>query len=172
MKFIRRNNLNCKNKFFPSFYLSFILLTSLPFCIFSSAQEFDISARSAYVYIPEADIVVYEKNASTRRPIASTTKIMTALVALENSLGDDVIKISSDAVGIEGTSAYLREGDEFTVNDLIYAHSDDGQHHALQLFGALGGQGGNIVVKCYFSLDHSEDQLRNEGAIRGGKLLP
>ncbi len=98
-----------------------IILLSLPFCLFSSAQDFSVSARCAFVYIPEADITVYEKNSTVRRPMASTTKIMTALVALENASLDDVVKIPCEAVGIEGTSAYLREGDEFTVESLLYA---------------------------------------------------
>ncbi len=110
--------LNFANKSFSILIiLSFLLLC----CNFVSAKELDVSAKSAYVYIPDAEITVYEKNANMKLPMASTTKIMTALVAIEKMQLNDVIKIPKEAVGIEGTSAYLREGDEFTVEDLLYA---------------------------------------------------
>ena len=113
--------MNYKNLYHCLSFLLFLIIT-LPFSTLSSAaKSLDVSAYSAYVYIPEADVTVYEKNATVRRPMASTTKIMTAIIAIENSCEDDIIKIPKEAVGIEGTSAYLREGDEFTVSDLLHA---------------------------------------------------
>lgn len=52
--------------------------------------------------------------------MASTTKVMTALVAIENSNLNDVVTIPRQAVGIEGSSIYLREGEKLTVRELLY----------------------------------------------------
>ena len=80
-----------------------------------------ISARSAALYSPDTDSFLYEKEANTRLPMASTTKIMTALLALEDKNGDRVVKIPKEATGIEGSSVYLEEGEEILLIDLCYA---------------------------------------------------
>ncbi len=80
-----------------------------------------VSARSAALYQPEIKKVLYSKNAYERMPMASTTKIMTGLVALENCELSDKIKVDSSAVGIEGSSAYLKAGEVVSAEELIYA---------------------------------------------------
>lgn len=82
---------------------------------------FSLSARSAALYIPEIDEFVYSKNINERLPMASTTKIMTALIAIEHSKPDDLVEIPGEACGVEGSSLYLNEGDTLTVCDLLYA---------------------------------------------------
>ena len=97
------------------------LLFSL-FTVFSSSEwSLKTSARSAMLYCPENDEILYAKNESMRLPMASTTKIMTALVAIENCNLSDEITISPEAVGIEGSSAYLRAHDTYTLEELLYA---------------------------------------------------
>jgi D-alanyl-D-alanine carboxypeptidase len=54
-------------------------------------------------------------------PIASVTKVMTALVVLENTKLTDVVTVMKDACGIEGSSVYLYEGEKLSVSDLLYA---------------------------------------------------
>lgn len=54
-------------------------------------------------------------------PMASTTKIMTALVVITNCDLSEVVSVTSEACGIEGSSIYLRAGEEFTVEELLYA---------------------------------------------------
>lgn len=85
------------------------------------SAHFDVSARSAALYVPETNVFLYSKNSEARMPMASTTKIMTALIALEECDFDEVVEIDSAAVGIEGSSAYLREGDICTLEELVYA---------------------------------------------------
>ena len=80
-----------------------------------------ISAKSCALYIPETDEFIFEKSADTRMPMASTTKIMTALVAAENADLGDIVEIDERSVNIEGSSAYLRVGDILTMEELIYA---------------------------------------------------
>ena len=65
--------------------------------------------------------VLYEKNKDERLPMASTTKIMTALCALESGSNlDEEFEIDPRAVGIEGTSMYLRKGEKLCLRDLLY----------------------------------------------------
>jgi D-alanyl-D-alanine carboxypeptidase (penicillin-binding protein 5/6) len=64
--------------------------------------------------------VLYEKDADLKLPMASTTKIITAITVLENC--DDIdrtIEIDPRAVGIEGTSIYLQKGEKLTVRELL-----------------------------------------------------
>lgn len=88
------------------------------FSLDASAEE--ISAHSAIVYEPTTQTVLYEKNADEHMLIASTTKIMTALVVLENCELGERVTVTKDHVGIEGSSMYLREGGEYTVGDLLH----------------------------------------------------
>ena len=53
--------------------------------------------------------------------IASTTKIMTAVVVLENCKLDDIVTVPAEASGVEGSSAYLTAGEKLTVRELLYA---------------------------------------------------
>ncbi len=65
--------------------------------------------------------VLYSKNPNERLPMASTTKILTAIVAIENSTDlDKKHKVPKEAVGIEGSSIYLRAGEELSLRELLY----------------------------------------------------
>lgn len=64
--------------------------------------------------------ILSSKGAHDRRLIASTTKIMTALVAIERLDLDTLLVIPKEAVGIEGSSMYLKDGEELTVRELLY----------------------------------------------------
>lgn len=65
--------------------------------------------------------VLYSKNENQQLPMASTTKIMTAITAIENCRDlDEKFVISPKAVGISGTSLYLRKDEAFSVRELLY----------------------------------------------------
>lgn len=64
--------------------------------------------------------VLYGENIDARLPMASTTKVMTALVVVENCRLDDIVTVPKQAVGVEGSSIYLREGEKLTVKELLY----------------------------------------------------
>lgn len=85
-----------------------------------SVPDMALSARAA-VLTDGAGRVLMAKNADARLPMASTTKLMTALVAIESLPMQTVIKIPASAVGIEGSSIYLTEGEELTLEALLYA---------------------------------------------------
>ena len=80
-----------------------------------------VSARGAVLIEAESGDVVFGQNEHARLPMASTTKIMTALVALEALPLDTEIRIPAEAVGVEGSSIYLVEGEVLTAEQLLYA---------------------------------------------------
>ena len=80
-----------------------------------------IYAGAAVLIEAESGNVILSHNASSRLPMASTTKIMTALVALEAASPDTRIAVDAAAVGAEGSSVYLCAGEELTLEQLLYA---------------------------------------------------
>ena len=80
-----------------------------------------VSARGAVLMEADSGQVIFGQNQNAKLPMASTTKIMTALVALEALPVDTRVTIPSEAVGIEGSSIYLCEGEILTLEDLLYA---------------------------------------------------
>ena len=79
-----------------------------------------VSAQSAIVLDASTGRVLYEKNADKQSLIASTTKIMTALVVCQRCNVLDRMRIPKEAVGIEGSSMYLQAGEILTVQELLY----------------------------------------------------
>lgn len=78
-------------------------------------------ATSAYL-VMEADSlqILAAQNADVRLPMASLTKIMTAVVVIENCKLSKTVTIQSHSVGIEGSSMYLKAGEKYTVEELLY----------------------------------------------------
>lgn len=107
----------------PYFFLKilFCLLLIPVFLVPAAADGPSLSAGSFILMEAETGEIVCEENADQRRPIASTTKMMTALVALETASLSDVIVVPQEAVGKEGSSVYLVAGERLTVEDLLYA---------------------------------------------------
>lgn len=79
-----------------------------------------VSAQKAYVMDGISGRSLYAKEETSRSLIASTTKIMTALLVCEQCNVLDRMAIPKEAVGIEGSSMYLREGEVLTIQDLLY----------------------------------------------------
>lgn len=80
-----------------------------------------VSAKAAILIEAESGEIIFEKNADTRLPMASTTKIMTALVAIEHADISKTVSVSPLAVGVEGSSVYLYAEERLTLEDLLYA---------------------------------------------------
>lgn len=85
------------------------------------SENISVSAESAALLLCGKEEIVFSKNAMTPLPMASTTKIMTALIAIEVGDIDSPVQVNKEAVGIEGSSAYLTEGEELTMRELLYA---------------------------------------------------
>lgn len=79
-----------------------------------------VSAEQAVLIDQASGTVLYEKNADNPQLIASITKIMTAIIAIEHGDLTDLVKISSEAVSAEGSSIYLIENEMISLADLLY----------------------------------------------------
>ena len=86
----------------------------------SAEQDADVPAQAAYLIEANSGRVLYAKNENTRLPMASTTKIMTALLAIESGRLSETVTVPEEAVGTEGSSMYLRVGEQIPLRDLVY----------------------------------------------------
>lgn len=86
----------------------------------SSVEEPKINARAAIIYDRTTKQIIWGKNENEKRAMASTTKIMSAIVVLENSNLSDVVTISKKAAGTGGSRLKISAGDKITINDLLY----------------------------------------------------
>ena len=100
------------------FLLAAFLLLPLPTA--RAANEPGVSAQSAILISGDDGTVIFEKNAHERLAMASTTKIMTALLTLEEAerSGDPVIDITEEMVRVEGSSMGLQAGNRLTLTNL------------------------------------------------------
>ena len=105
--------------------------------LFTPCTAYAVSAKCAIVVDGQTGRVLYEKNADQQSLIASTTKIMTALIICEQCNVLDRMAIPKEAVGIEGSSMYLREGEVLTIQELLYGmmlHSGNDAAVALAIY--------------------------------------
>lgn len=96
-----------------SLILAFLLL--IPTSVYGT----ECSAASAIVIDGLTNEILYEKNAYEERSMASTTKIMTSLIACESGKLDDIVSVTDDMVNVIGTSLGLRAGDRISLYDLV-----------------------------------------------------
>lgn len=82
--------------------------------------EIDVSAERAILMDQTSGRVLFEKDSDTEALIASITKIMTAIVAIEHGDMEEQVDISDQAIGVEGSSIYLEKNDQMTLEDLLY----------------------------------------------------
>lgn len=102
-------------------FTGILLSLALIFAVKIPARaELAVSAEAAILMHADSGRVLYEKNADEHMLIASTTKIMTAIVVLEHCELDDLVEVDSRSAGIEGSSMYLKAGESYTVEDLLY----------------------------------------------------
>ena len=101
--------------------INILSLLLFPLCVNAKTQELAATSRSAILIDAANGKVYYEKNADERLAMASTTKIMTALTALRYFDADTEITVPACAVGTEGTSATLKEGESYSLEELLYA---------------------------------------------------
>ncbi|MBQ9941699.1 MAG: D-alanyl-D-alanine carboxypeptidase [Christensenellaceae bacterium] len=124
--------------------LAFVLLVS-PVFVKAAAPE---TAAKAYALL-EASTgrLLACKNADEQLPMASTTKIMTCLLAVEQGNMDQLITVDKQAVGLEGTSIYLKEGETLPFSHLVYGLMlASGNDAAAQIAITLGGSPENFAA--------------------------
>ena len=98
---------------FPRVFIVLWILLSL-------CAQAEVSARAGILMELETGRVLWEKNADERLPLASTTKVMTCLLALENAALSETVTASKNASGVPGTSIYLSEGETLTMEEILY----------------------------------------------------
>ena len=85
-----------------------------------TTTEPKINSRYAVVIDRNSKSILYGKNENTKTKMASTTKIMTAIVVLEKTNLNDIVEISGKAAGTGGSRLKIRKGDKISVKDLLY----------------------------------------------------
>ncbi len=93
-----------------------LLLVAVPLPVSASPS---LSSLSAVVYEPESGQLLFEKDSRTKRPMASTTKLMTALLAVEQLEPNCTVSVPATALPVEGSQVGLVAGDSITVRDLL-----------------------------------------------------
>ena len=86
---------------------------------FVKAGALSVSAHSAILYDPLSGTALYEKDADEKRPMASTTKIMTAVCALDRGGLKDPVTVKREYTMTEGSSMYLKEGEQVSLECLL-----------------------------------------------------
>lgn len=97
-----------------------VLLVIVIFCFTAGFAYPSPSAESAVLIDSTTGRIMYSLNPNIKKPIASTTKIMTALLAIEHGDLNSKVKVNKNSVGIEGSSIYLNEDEEISLKDMIY----------------------------------------------------
>ena len=105
-------------RFIAFLIVSTIILTIIPIHIVQANVQ--VSARNAILMDQLTGRILFEKNAHEKRKIASITKIMTAIIAIESGKLDEIVTVGNHAVGVEGSSIYLTKGEKIKLEDLVY----------------------------------------------------
>lgn len=112
----------------------------------STAEEGpgNLYALSAVLMDADTGRVLYEKEGDTPRPMASTTKVMTCILALENAAGDDYVSVSANAAAQPDVQLNISEGEQYYMEDLLYSlmlksHNDTAVAIAEHIGGTVEG---------------------------------
>ena len=95
-----------------------VMLFLMLFPVFTNAVV--VTSKSAILMDEDTGRILYSKGIDDKRLIASTTKIMTACIIIENCNLSDVIEVSRSAANIGGSRLGLRLGDKVSIKDLLY----------------------------------------------------
>ena len=155
---------NKKRVFVWALALCISICCIMPTCVQAAAPQ---TSASAYVLM-EANSrrVLSAGNETVKLPMASTTKILTCILAIENGKLDSVVQVDDAAVGIEGSSMYLQYGETLTLEDLLY--------------GLMLSSGNDAAVAIAIHIAGSVEafaQMMNEkaaeiGAVNSGFVTP
>ena len=136
-----------------------VLLLGLP--VQAEGEPEDLYARSAVLMDADTGRILFEKNGSEQMPMASTTKIMTLLVTLENADLEGTVQVSAYAASMPKVRLNLQEGETYRLKDLCYSlmlesHNDSAVAIAEHVGGSVEGFASMMNQKardlgCYHS---------------------
>lgn len=124
------------------FYIYYMVVFALLFVFVSKEAQAgpSVSAQRAILMDGETGRVLFEKDAHSKSRIASITKIMTAIIAIESGKMDEEVTVSSNASGTEGSSLYLKAGEKIKLEDLVYGLMlRSGNDSAVAIAESVGG---------------------------------
>lgn len=105
-----------------------------------SVKGIETSARSAILMDLDNNIILYEKNINEVRSVASISKIMTAVLAIESGKLDDIVTIGDEIDAAYGSGVYIKKGEKLTLRDLVYGLMlRSGNDAALAIAKYVGG---------------------------------
>lgn len=107
-------------KLLKIFAVGICLAAIISFPVAGSAVKASADGVAEIAMELESGTILHSKNAEARLPMASTTKIMTALIVAEDCDLSEVITVPDEAVNVEGSSIYLKKGESISVKDLLY----------------------------------------------------
>ncbi len=112
-----------KKQLLLAFFLTSLFLLSQPLQISQAnpADQVKVTAKSALAAELNSDQIVFQKEVNVKRPVASTTKVMTALLALERLSLSEVLTTTPEAASAGEAEIYLAPEDTMTVENLLYA---------------------------------------------------
>ena len=103
------------------FFCLILCVTSFSLCFFTiKTVKADNNYTAEIVIEADTNRILHKKNINTKKYMASTTKILTAITIIENCNLNDIVTVTKETVGVEGSSIYLEEGEEISVKDLLY----------------------------------------------------
>lgn len=121
-------------------------ISSLPI-LKSDAESLFLTAKAAVVFDVDSDIVLFGQQAKERKPIASLTKLMTAVVVLENAQLDEVVTISKEAIDTEGCFCDFKVGEKLSVENMLHIMLLQSSNDAsVALAEYVGGSTANFVA--------------------------
>ena len=97
-----------------------ILVIFIILCCNLTVYAISDSATSSVVLDTSSRRILYQKNKDEKRLIASITKIMTAVVAIENKNLDDVVTVGEEVLPMYGSNIYIEVGEKMTLRNLLY----------------------------------------------------
>lgn len=118
--YLKNSSLNDSGKIFICVCL--IICITINFLkVNSFGKDLDLKSKSAVLIDGNTGRILYGKNENEKMPMASTTKIMTCIVALESGKMNQIIKASSKAVSMPKVKMYAKKGEQYYLKDLLYA---------------------------------------------------
>lgn len=133
----------------------FILIFTTCFCYVFANETLNINSKTAIAMDADSSIVLYDKDMNTQIYPASTTKILTAILAIENLDLNKSVVVSKAAISIpwDSSSVYLQEGEVISINDLLYC-----------LLLNSGNDAANVLAEAVSGDIESFVELMNEKA--------
>ena len=114
----------------------FVFLLLLPIRVLALS----VPSKNAILIDQDSGRILYSKNINNKRLIASTTKIMTAVIAIESGKLDDLVTIDKESTKSYGSGIYIKEGEKITLRELVYGLLlRSGNDAALAIENYLGG---------------------------------